>query len=153
MNARRVASLFPAALLVASGAACFRYVPVETDASMERGTPIRVLLSRPADIRLTDLTANSAREVRGEMIEWRGDSLALSAYWVVTATEVEHRARGETVLLAGDGIARIERKEMDVARTAGLAVGVAAATAVAGVAVAGGGNEGGPPGGNGIPPQ
>lgn len=150
---RRVSLFIPGALIAVLGAACFRYVPVETDARLDRATPVRVLLSRPTDVRLSDLTANGVREVRGEMIGWRSDSLALSVYWLVTATDVEHRGRGETVLFEGDNIARIEKKEMDVARTTGLTVGIVALTAAAGYGLAGGGNEGGPDGNGGIPPQ
>lgn len=138
--------------LAVAGWACYRYTPVETDAPIERGRAVRAWLERPTDVRLTELTANGAREVRGEVIGWRGDSLALSVFWVVTQTQYEHRGRGETVLIAGDNIARLEKKEIDPARTGGLTAGIVALTAAAGYAVSGGGGEDDGDNG-GIPPQ
>lgn len=131
--------------------ACYKYVPVEPDAQLERGRGVRIHLERPTDFRLTEVGANDVVELRAEVIGWRSDSLATSVFWLRGSTGFEHRAEGETILIAGDNIQRLERKDLDVPRTTGLTIGMAALAGVVGVAVSAGGSEGDGDG-NGPPP-
>lgn len=96
--------------------ACHKYVPVQTEAPVARTTYVRAHLAEPRDFRLTNVSPNNVDLIEGEWIEWRGDSLALSAFWMDTG-RLDFKAEGETVLIDRENLGLLEVKKIDPLKT------------------------------------
>ena len=103
---------------------CYSYAPVAS-APLARGTAVRARLAEPADIRLTDVSVNNTSVVVGEIVAHDADTLTLSAFSLRAATGYSVPAAGETVKIPAGRVARIERRRLDVLRSA-LLVGTVA---------------------------
>jgi hypothetical protein len=140
-----VRKLLIVGLLVLGG--CYAYTPVAVS-TLPRGTSVRVHLATPGDFRITQVTVNDVRVIDAEVIGFQDDTLALSAWWLESASGYEFPASGETVGVPGGQIGKIEKRRISVARTAGLAGAFAGVTslliaALDAVGVIGGGGGGG----------
>lgn len=136
-----VAALIAAAVILNG---CYTYATAP--ATLPRGTPVRVHLQPPQDVRLREVTVNGASRVDGEVVNLEPDQLTLSAFTVATAFGGEYLAHGRTVTLSRNALALIERKRFSLWRTAALAAaGFAAAVLFDRVveSIGGGGDEGG----------
>ena len=139
----------PLAVVLLGG--CYRYAPIAVENEVGRGKDLRAHLAHPQDFRLTNVTANGITVVEGEMVGWRGDSLAMSAFWLVSQTGYESQADGETIMIPRAALNGLEEKRLDVLRTGALTAGALALGAITGVAISSGGatrdpiNGGGPP--------
>ncbi len=140
-------TLLVAAALLLSG--CFSYVPVPVGGELSQGTAIRASLTRPADYRLTNYTANDIVEVEGELVRAKTDTLIMSAFTLRAASGYEFLAEGETVSIPRARIGGVERKKLSVWQTALVAGGFVALVTLGGYAlgVGGGGSDGGDGGG------
>ncbi|MDX1623186.1 MAG: hypothetical protein R3199_04310 [Gemmatimonadota bacterium] len=151
---RRAFTLAIAILCASIGWGCHKFVPVETDASIQRGTGVLVHLAQPTDIQLEAVTANRVVTIEGEMIGWRGETLGVSAFRLVSETGFENESWGRTVEIPRSNVAGLEREEIDTARSIGVAAGfIGAAAAVAIILGEGGGGGGDEPDGPGGPIQ
>lgn len=121
---------------------CYTYVP--TQEIPDRGARVRVQLSQPQDVRLSEVTANDVVTISGEVARLDSSAVVLSAYVLRSASGYENVARGESVGILRENIAAIRQSRISPLNTAGLvAVGILIAVA-AGVALAEAGNQGEP---------
>lgn len=128
-------------------AGCYSYAPVSGPRSLDRGDAVRIHLADQLDVQLAEVTANDVVRLDGEVIGWRNDSLAMSAFLLVSETGYEHRSPGETVLVAEDRVAGLERRRIDRLRTGAFTIGLIALSSVTAVVLGAGGGEGDDPGG------
>ncbi len=150
MAMRRMAhAMSPVVLVVLT--ACFGYTPLEQVGPLpKRGAPVRALLKTPASVALMGITVDNVILVEGEFVGWEDSALTLSATWLKAVNGREYKAVGETVVLPGQQLDRVERRVVSRPRSAGL-VGLGALMSVlAGAALTGGvggSGPGGTPGG------
>lgn len=128
---------------------CLSYGAVSPAEVPPAPTEVQVLLSRPMDFPVTDLTVRDVVRVRGEVISADSAWLRLSAYGMRAQTGFGYQARGETVQIPRQQVVGLQRRRVDPARTGLLALAIAGATL--GVAALSGALEGGG-GGNRPPP-
>lgn len=102
------ASILAAALLLN---ACTTYVPAPA-APIPMGTRVRVLLNRPTDVPLRDVTANRVVSIDGELVRADADRVVLSAFTVVTAGGLEFLSAGETVSFPRGDVAALQKKKI-----------------------------------------
>lgn len=121
--------------------ACFSYAPAPAAGPPpEQGTAVRVYLSEPQDVRLTEITGNDVVRIDGEIAAADADEMVLSAWWLHARSGYEFRGQGETVRVARENVARVERKRLSYLRSGGLvALGVLAGILFTVVEVGGGG--------------
>jgi len=137
------------AVLCLTSNACYSFVPVGTPGGVERGATVRVDLTTPVDVRLTDFTANDIVLLRGELIRLDTSTLALSASWLRGSGALEFAAEGETVTVPRTSIGALAEKRFSLGKTL-LFVGgiVTAALLIQGafhpIGGGGGGGGGGP---------
>jgi hypothetical protein len=107
---------------------CFSYGAVPPAQVPPQMAEVRVHLSRPMDVPVTNVTVRDVVQVTGEMIGADSASLRLSAFGLRSATGYGVAAAGETVRIPRDAVAGLQRKRMDPARSALLAGVLAAAS-------------------------
>lgn len=123
--------------------ACFTYVPAPESRPLGQGARVRVHLTEPRDVRLTNVTGNDVVLVTGELARARPDSLAVSVYFMQARSGYEFLGSGETLVLPHSQVASVEYRRLAPGRSALVAGAVAAGTALLAVTVRGGGAEGG----------
>lgn len=142
---RKGIGICSAVVLSLGTAGCFHYVPV--DEVPPQGSAVRVTMSEPVPVELREITANRVVEIRGEVVTAAPDRLFLSAFAVVSNSDLERLADGETVILPRGLIEGIEQKRLSTTRT------ILATAAVVGLSFlvetvirgSGGGEGDGPP--------
>ena len=102
-------------------AGCFSYVVVDAPGvPLRPGTELRLTLRQPDRFQLTDVAVENVSTVQGEFVEWVADSLVISVLWLASASGMEHKGKGESAVVAGSHIQRLERKAVSGVKTAGL---------------------------------
>ncbi len=145
---RAIAALL---LVTLSLSACFSYRTIDPALSRQRDD-VRVRLSRPIDVRLTEITANDVVQVDGEVISAADTVLYVSAWALRSRSGFSILAQGETVAIPTAGITELERKRISALRSSAVVAGVLALSTVIFGAVRGGAEGEGPgPGGNPTP--
>lgn len=140
----RRAALSLSALLLLS--ACYSYAPVEGPAP-ERGARVRLHLTEPRDVRLTNVTGNEIVLVSGELVRMAGDTAVVSASSLRARSGYEFIAAGETLRIPRSEIALLQHRRLSPARSGLLAGAVALGTTLLGSVVQASGGDGGLPGG------
>jgi hypothetical protein len=122
---------------------CFAYVPAAGDPPAPNR--VRVLLTRPMDVRLTNVTANNVAVAEGEVVSTTRDTLTISAHWLRAGTGYEFPGVGETVRIPREQVGRLETRRFSAARSAGVAILTVGLGALlfAGVGKLTGGSDGG----------
>lgn len=142
---RRVRTLL--LVLAVSTAGCYQYVPVET--TPPQGTSVRAGLSSSMSFELSEITANRIVEIRGEVVTASAERLVLSAFSLVSQSDFEHLAAGETIVVPQDAVAWIEKREISASRTALVGAALVGVGFLIEAAIRGGGggedDGGGPP--------
>lgn len=130
-------------------AGCYSYAPAPVP-GLARGAAVRVHMTTPFDLRITQVTVNDVAMVDGEVIGFTADTLALSAWWLQGASGFDYPAAGETLRIPGDRIGRVEKRRLSAVRSAGLAGAVAGITTLLVATLNAAGVFGGPgaPGGS-----
>lgn len=137
---RATAAVLLAAFLLSG---CYTYVPTGMTLPAQ-GKPVRVFLSTPQDVRLSDLTANDVVVIDGELIGTSDEQVALSAWWVKSRSGYETLGQGETVTIPLSHLEGVRQKRLSVLRTAAV-TGLAFLVSTVTIAyVARGGGEPGP---------
>lgn len=144
---RRLRPIAAALLAALALSGCYSYVP--TQEVPGRGARVRVRLSQPQDVRLTEITANDVMMINGEVVRANSDTLVLSAYLLQSRSGYENFGRGETAFVPRENIVGLFENRISVIRTAGLMGAVALLGVVVGVAL---NNAGGSDSGDGPPP-
>lgn len=136
----------------ATSTACYRYVPLQSDAPpLSLGEEVRAYLSEPDRVRLQHVTAENVVRVDGEFVDQDDSRLVLSAFWLKAGTGLEFKGVGETVELKRSSITTVERKKFSAIATAVVSAALVAVAVLGGVALGGGGFGSEPPGT--IPPE
>lgn len=135
-------------LLLASALnGCYSYVPSRTGIGGP-GSRVRVYLTEPQSVRLTEISANDVVRITGEVVRADSSDLVLSAWLLNSRSGYEHVGRGETVAVPRRNVQAVDRNTLSAVRTAGLVGIVAMLGVLTGVALANGASRGeGPPGG------
>lgn len=135
-------------LLAAGGlTGCYTYVP--TQDIPPQGRKVRIALSQPQDVRLSDITANDVVDVQGEVAAVDSSVVILSAYTLRSQSGYENLGKGESMQILRDNISSIRQSRIAPLNTAGLvAIGLLIGI-VTGVALADAGNAGEGGGGGG----
>lgn len=123
--------------------ACFHYVPAP-DVSRQ-GTRVRAELVEPRAVELREVTANNVTNLSGELVSSGPDRLVLSVFALRTAGGFEYLSEGETVVLPGDAVGRVEERRISAVRTT-LAIAILGAAMYAIGSSLGGSSGGGEPG-------
>jgi hypothetical protein len=134
-------------LVLAALTGCYSYAPVR-GVRLAPGTAVRARLNAPSDFRLTDLSVNGAVRVNGEVVTQGSDTLVLSAFSLRALSGLDFPAAGETVRIPNERLAGLERRKVDLLRSAALA---AAAGLLGVVAFSAFRTEGSPGGGSPAP--
>ncbi|HEX8210775.1 MAG TPA: hypothetical protein VF584_11410 [Longimicrobium sp.] len=100
---------------------CFAYAPA-AGGDPPAPSRVRVLLTRPMDVRLTNVTANNVAVAEGEVVSTTRDTLTISALWLRAGTGYEFPGAGETVRIPREQVGRIETRRFSAARSVGVAV-------------------------------
>jgi hypothetical protein len=129
-------------LLLSLLTGCFSYGPVGS-VPVAPGTAVRARLNAPTDIRLTNVSVNNAVQVNGEVVSEERDTLGLSVFSLRALGGLEFPAAGETVRIARARIAGLERRRVDLLRSAALVGAVAAVASLAFSAFSTGSSSGG----------
>lgn len=130
---------------VVTMSACFHYVPAHD--GVHRGSRVRVELARPTAVDLREVTANNVTNVSGELVSSGSDRLVLSVFALRAAGGFEYFSEGETVVLPGDAVGRLEERRISAVRTT-LAVAILGAAMYA-IGSSLGGSSGGGESGSG----
>lgn len=120
MNRAFVRPIAAALLCLSVLNGCFSYVPAAVDPPAP--SRVRVLLTRPMDVRLSNVTANNVAVAEGEMVSATRDTLTISALWVRAGTGYEFPGVGETVRIPREQVGRVETRRFSAARSAGLTI-------------------------------
>lgn len=142
---RRAVLFLPSLLLLS---ACYSYAPVQ-GAAPDRGSRVRIHLTEPRDVRLTNLTGNEVVLVSGELVRMGADTAVVSAYTLRARSGYEFLAAGETVRVPQSDIALVQRRRLSPLKSGLLVGAVALGTSLVAAAVESGRSEGGPPAGGG----
>lgn len=129
---------------------CYSYARVPSETPVDRGR-VRLHLSEPRSVALTNTTANDVVFVEGEVVRAGPDSLALSVWNLRARSGYEQRAMGETVVLPRGQMVDVERRRLSPVRSGLLAGAVVLLTTLVSSFMGGGGEDGGGPGGGGAP--
>jgi len=127
---------------------CLSYAAVSPADVPPAPAEVQVLLTRPMDFPVTDLTVRDVVRVRGEVISADSAWLRLSAYGLRSQSGFGYQAAGETVHIPRPQVAQLQRRRVDLARTGLMAAAFAGATVVLAALTGGldlGGSGGGRP--------
>lgn len=140
-----------ALVLLAAGAlnGCYAYAPVGTGDPLTQRDRVRLDLRSPTDVRLSQVTANDAVAVFGEVAAHDSSALSISVLRAVSANGYTSLGGGETVRFERSNVAGVSRSRLAVGRTLGFAAAIAALGTLVGTALSdpGGGGSGGGGGG------
>lgn len=117
-------------LLLAGG--CYRYVPTEMGV-VPRGSEVRVHLTGDGSEKVRSTLGPNVFSVTGPLVEWNEEGLAFLAELSLSRPGFPATTMPDTIDLLPRDVARVELREIDRKRTAGLTVaiiGVAAAAAL-----------------------
>ena len=119
-------------LLVVAHWGCTVYAPLDTDPPPAPGTQVRVNLTTPGAVRISDLLGRPLRSLEGSLVDWTGDSLSIG---LISATEWGRPWDAvDTLRVAQTELSLLEEKRVDPTRTGILVAGsavVVGATVVA----------------------
>lgn len=133
-------------ILVTLCSSCFSYATLQSD-PVRQGKRLRVQLSTPRDIRLTNVTANDVVTVDGELVRFAPDTATLSVWMLKARSGYEFIGTGETVFLPRRDIAAVEERRFSILRSAAVAAAAGLAIVLIERAIGGSGGEGREPGG------
>lgn len=116
-------------------AGCYSYAPLQGPPSgVERGTRLKIHLSRPVDVRMGDVGANNVVYLDAEMIDVEGDSLAVSVFQTTSQSGYQQEVNGRTGKVPLDAVGSIELRTFSAVKT--LAAGALVVAAALGAAAA-----------------
>jgi hypothetical protein len=133
-------------VLVALCSSCFSYTPLQNEPARQ-GKRLRVQLSTPRDVRLTNVTANEVVTVDGELVRFAPDTATLSVWMLKARSGYEFIGTGETVSLPRRDIAAVEERRLSILRSAAVAAAAGLAIVLIERAIGGSGGGGKEPGG------
>jgi hypothetical protein len=128
---------------------CLSYAAISPADVPPAPAEVQVLLTRPMDFAVTDLTVRDVVRVRGEVISADSTWLRLSAFGLRSQSGFGYQAAGETVQIPRPQVASLQRRRVDPARTGLMTAAFAGATLAIAVLTGGldlGGGGGGRPG-------
>jgi hypothetical protein len=109
---------------------CYGYVPYRPGLALQSPQRVRVHLSVPQDVRLTDVTANNVTLLDGEVVSAGADTLVVSTNFVTSASGMEQLGGGVTTRIPRSAIGSLEVRRFDKTRTAGLVGIIVALTGI-----------------------
>jgi len=137
--------------LLATSAACYRYVPTTMEA-VQAGDHIRAMLSAEAQQDLQDRVGLDLRILDGQLLE-DGDQVVVSVPTVKLESSFGAQSLHQNIDVPRRDIVRVDVRQLDKVRTyglIGLGVGVVALVSVKAFGESG---PGSPDGGGGVPPE
>lgn len=130
---------------------CFSYQPV-LDGSPEPDAEVRLRLSAPAAVALSERTGRTIRSVEGVLLEATSDSLTVDVRWGAIYAGTPLEGRRDVLAFHRSEVVEIDRREFSRVRTGIVAGGLAAAALlILRSFTGGGGDQGGTGPGPGDP--
>lgn len=136
----------PALALVLVFVGCFAYVPV-TGEDPSTGSDVRLRLSNPAAVELSDRVGTVVRSVEGPLVGATPDSLVVDVGWRALYAGTVFEGRRDTLSFHRTEVLEIDQRQLSRTRTGLLGAGFIAAAILVVRSLSGGGSEGSP--GNG----
>jgi len=136
----------PAAIAVwsAISTGCYRYVPIDPQATPALGTEVRARLTDAGSVSLGPLIGNRIELVDGRLFAVADTAVTLAVTGTTGRLGEETSWRGEHVVFPRTMLTDLERRTLDRGKSwlaGGIALGVVAAIAI-GFSIAGGGGGG-----------
>lgn len=122
-------------------AGCFGYVPVTGD-DPTPGSSVRLRLSNPAAVELSDRVGHVVRSVEGPLVGATADSLAVDVGWRALYAGTVFEGRRDTLSFHRTEVLEMDERKLSRTRTGLLGAGFIAAAILVIRSLSGGGSVG-----------